>query len=90
MLPSEPGTLAIQVTGLGSESRITANIGGLPAEVLSVRVAEDQPGRHVITLRPAAEVLAAENDSAQVLITAGEAQTQFGTAVRLRRPDDVR
>ncbi len=81
MLDSEPGTVALLLTGVGTQM-LGASIGGYAAELLSIRPFENQPGRVVVKLKVPSEVT---DDTATIMLESGGAISQPGVLVRVVR-----
>ena len=78
-LPSEPGTVTVQVTGIG-DLPLSASVGGYPAEVLSIANIDGQPGRAALKLRLPTGL---DVGQATLLLEAGGAISQPGVLIRV-------
>jgi uncharacterized protein (TIGR03437 family) len=89
-LPSEAGTVTLQVTGVGEldlgqpKLPLSVRLNGYPADILSIATITDQSGRLAVNVRIPVEVLAGDADVATVSLQAGEAYAQPGLLVKLR------
>ena len=89
-LPSEVGTITLQVTGTGEldlgqpKLPLTVRLNGYPAEIISIVAIADQPGRLAVNVKLPAEVLAGDADVATVSLQAGEANAQPGLLVSVK------
>ncbi len=89
-LPSDPGTITLQVTGAGEldlgqpKLPLTVRLNGYPAEIISISAIADQPGRLAVNVKLPAEVLAGDTDLATVSLQAGEANAQPGLLARVK------
>jgi hypothetical protein len=89
-LPSDPGTITLQVTGAGEldlgqpKLPLTVRLNGYPSEIISIVAIADQPGRLAVTVKLPAEVLAGGTDLATVSLQAGEANAQPGLLARVK------
>ncbi len=89
-LPSEAGTITLQLTGAGEldlgqpKLSLTVRLNGYPADIISISAIADQPGRLAVNVKLPAELLAAGTDLATVSLQAGEANAQPGLLVRVK------
>ena len=89
-LPSDAGTITLQVTGAGEldlgqpKLPLTVRLNGYPSEIISISTIADQPGRLAVNVKLPAEVLAAGTDLATVSLQAGEANAQPGLLARVK------
>jgi hypothetical protein len=81
-LPSEAGSMTLQVTGTG-DLPLSVRLNGYPAEVISNAAIADQPGRVAVRVRVPAEVLAGDSEVVTLSLQAGEANAQPGLLVRV-------
>ncbi len=79
-LPSEAGTVTLQVTGAG-ELPLSVRLNGYPAEILSISPIADQPGRLAVNVKVPVELLPG---LATLSLQAGEANAQPGLLVMVQ------
>jgi uncharacterized protein (TIGR03437 family) len=86
-LPSEAGTVTLQITGAGEldlgqpKLPISVRLNGYPADVISISTIADQPGRLAVNVKVPAEVVPGV---ATLSLQVGEAHAQPGLLVRVK------
>ena len=85
-LPSEAGTVTLQVTGAGElelgqpKLPLSVRLNGYPADILSIATIADQPGRLAVNVKFPAEVLAGDTESGHALAASRGSERPTGIA----------
>ncbi len=89
-LPSEAGTITLQVTGAGElelgqpKLPLRVRLNGYPADIISISAIAEKPGRLAVQVTLPVEVMLGGTELVTLSLQAGEANAQPGLLVRVR------